>query len=432
MNLNITQKITQLRQHLKDPLYRNSIFLITNTAVTTGLGFFFWMIVARYYREYEVGVGAAIISSVTFLALLSTLGLDAVIVRFLSKAERPAELINSCLIITGIAALVISGIFLAGLDLWSPATRFVRDNGMFILSFLFFAVAWALSMVVDSVYVAMRRAEFNLAKNTIFSLLKIPLPIILTIFFHAFGIVSSWGLATGIALAISFFLFLPRVQRSYKPALKINLGIIKNVWKYSAGNYFSQIFMAAPFLLLPVIIVNVVDAKQNAYFYVAWMIAGLLFTIPSAVAQSLFAEGSHAERDLATNSRRSFKFVVLLLVPAIIIVVLLGKYLLLLFGENYSSNAMRLLWILGFSSLFTGVNYIYYSILRVRGRIGELVALRGLAALAVLITSAIVTPILGIVGIGYAWIGAQALVSIYVLLAVKMRLRAMRLRRSDS
>jgi hypothetical protein len=93
----ITLDVTRLRQHLKDPLYRNSIFLITNTAVTTGLGFFFWMVVARFYTVYEVGVGSAIISAVYFLALLSTLGLDVAIIRFLPKSQKPVELINSCL-----------------------------------------------------------------------------------------------------------------------------------------------------------------------------------------------------------------------------------------------------------------------------------------------------------------------------------------------
>ncbi len=97
-----------MKQHLKNPLYRNSIFLITGQAVATGLGFFFWMMVARYYTEYEVGIGVAIISAVCFLGLLSTFGLKVAIVRFLPKSEKPVELINSCLTLCGVIALVIS------------------------------------------------------------------------------------------------------------------------------------------------------------------------------------------------------------------------------------------------------------------------------------------------------------------------------------
>src|SRR4030042_6644019 len=240
--MNIVQRISQLRKHLKDPLYRNSIILIINFAMMTGTGFFFWMCVARFYTEYEVGVGSAIISSVRLLSLISMLGFNIAIVRFLSKSEKPQELINSCFTLTGIVNLVVSGIFIAGLDLWSPRTSFVQDNFAFILAFLFFSLGWALAALMDSIFVAMRRADLALIKNTIFSLLKIPLPIILTIFFHAFGIVSSWGIAIGIALIISFLLFLPRVQHNYRPALRLNINVIKEVWKYSAGNYFASLF----------------------------------------------------------------------------------------------------------------------------------------------------------------------------------------------
>jgi len=418
--------VTQLERLLKDPLYRNSLFLMANTAVTAGLGFFFWMVVARYYTEYEVGVSAAIISAVKLLALISTLGLDIALIRFLPKAREPGEMVNSCFNVCGIVALAVSGIFIAGLDLWSPAIVFVRENAMFLLAFILFAVGWPLSGIVDSVFIAKRRAEFALAKNTIFSLLKIPLPILLALFFHAFGIVSSWGVAIGIALIISLFLFLPRVQERYRPMLRINLNIVKDIWKYSSGNYFVSLFSAAPSLLLPIIVVNLLSGEQNAYFYVAWMISSLLFAIPLAVSTSLFAEGVHSEEELAANVRRSFRFILLLLVPAIILLVLLGKWLLLLFGEGYSSNGLTLLWILGSSSLFAGVNSIYYTILRVRGRIRELLVIHALIAITVLIASSLIAPTVGIVGVGYAWIGAQAITSIYVLLRVRVRSRARR------
>ncbi len=415
--------VTRLRYYLKAPLYRNSLFLIANTVFTTGLGFFFWMVVARFYTAYEVGVGSAIISAVFFLALLSTLGLDVAIIRFLPKSPKPVELINSCLALSGIVALVIGCIFLAGLGLWSPKLIFVRERAVFALAFLVFTCGWTLSGVIGSVFIAKRRAEFNLAKNTILSLLKIPLPILMVLFFHAFGIVSSWGIATVIAVAVCLFFFLPRVQESYKPLPNLNLNIVKNIWKYSVGNYFASILAATPSFILPIMIVNILSGEQNAYFYVAWTIAAIPFSIPGAASQSLFAEGSHFEEELSINARKALRFALILLVPAIILLVGLGKWLLLLFGSSYSSNALTLLWILGASSIFVGINSVYYTILLVRHRIRELLVLRGLITLAVLVASAFAMRAIGIVGIGYAWLGAQALVSIYVALTIRWRYR---------
>ena len=402
---------------------------MANTVVTTGLGFFFWMVVARFYTEYEVGVGAAIISSVRMLALISILGFNVALIRFLPKAEKPQELINSCFTLTGILNLVMAGIFVAGLELWSPKTSFIKDNAAFILAFIFFSLGWALSGLMDSIFVAKRRANFTLIKNTIFSLLKIPLPIVLTIFFHAFGIVSSWGLAIGIALIISFFLFLPRVQHNYRPALRLNLNVIKEVWKYSAGNYFANLFSSAPGFVLPIIVVNVLPyAEHNAFFYVAWTIATLLFALPYAVSVSLFAEGSHFEDSLRANTLKAFRFLLVLLIPAIIVLVLSGKWLLLLFGESYSTHGLTLLRILTLSGIFVGINQIYYTILRVRHRIRELIAIAAFEALTVLITSSLIIRETGIVGVGYAWIGAEALISLYVIGSVWLRLRAVRAR----
>jgi len=162
-------------------------------------------------------------------------------------------------------------------------------------------------------------------------------------------------------------------------------------------------------------VLNLLGAEQNAYFYIAWMIATLLFAIPGAIAQSLFAEGSHFEEKLRENVIKSLKFTFLLLVPAVIVLILLGKWLLLAFGQSYLLNALKLLWILSISSLPLAINYIYTNVLRVTGRIKELIAVWGFIALAVLLVSYLIMPITSIIGIGYAWLGAQAVVATYVL-----------------
>ena len=411
-------------QYIRIPLYRNSLFLMANTIVESGLGFFFWMVVARFYTEADVGWGAAIISAIGLLSLISRLGLGFALIRFLPKAEKPVEMINSCFTLSGIVALATAVIFIAGVDLWSPVLGFIKDDAIFVVAFVFFALFSTLTRMMELIFIAKRRADFVLSKNTIFSLLKIALPFILVLFFRAFGIVSSWGIAIGIAFAVSLFFFLPRVQTLYKPLPRLNLGIIKDIWRYSAGNYFAGLFAAAPALVLPIMIVNILGAEQNAYFYVAWKIAALLFIIPGAVSQSLFAEGSHFEDQLGINVRRSYRFIFLLLIPAIVVLFLAGKWLLLAFGATYSANALMLLWILAISGIFVGVNSVYSSILRVRGRIKELVVISGFITLSVLVGSYFIVPITGIIGVGYAWLAAQGLVSVYVLLAMRRQLKS--------
>jgi len=76
---------------------------------------------------------------------------------------------------------------------------------------------------------------------------------------------------------------------------------------------------------------------------------------------------------------------------------------------------LHLLWVLSLSSLPLALTHIYTGILRVTGRIKELMAIWGFIALSVLLASYLIMPVTGIIGIGYAWLGAQAVVAIYVL-----------------
>jgi len=63
--------VTEFFRDLRTPLYTNAIILMANTVVASGLGFLFWMVVARFYTPYEVGLVTTMIPVVVFLGMLS-------------------------------------------------------------------------------------------------------------------------------------------------------------------------------------------------------------------------------------------------------------------------------------------------------------------------------------------------------------------------
>jgi O-antigen/teichoic acid export membrane protein len=406
-------------KHINDPLYRNSYFLIANTAVINALGFAFWIIVARFYNDADVGLASTIITCMSLLIILSSLGFDIAFIRFLNKSEKPAEFINSGLTITGIASVFVAFVFIIGIDLWSPALGFIKDNPIFATAFIVFTFFLTISSILDSIFIAKSRAGFVLSKNTAISILKITLLFVFVLFFRSFGIVSSLGTATGVVVIIYLFLFLHRVQNAYKPRIKINLHTVRDVWKYSAGNYLACILYTATTFILMNLIINRLRAEDAAYFYVVWMITGVLFIIPGAISQSLFAEGSHFEDTFDANVRRSYRFTFMLLIPAIIILLFAGKWLLLAFGAGYSENGVVLLRFFALSGIFSGINSIYGTILRVQGKIRQLIIICALTTIATLTGSYFLMHTTGIVGIGYIWFAVQGATSIYFLFALK-------------
>ena len=100
-------------------LYRNAIYLMVNSVLLVLTGFFFWMAAARLYPVEAVGLTSAAIAAIGLLTLLSTLGLDYGLIRFLpGSGEKARDMINSCFTVGGLISIALAFIFLAGLVLF--------------------------------------------------------------------------------------------------------------------------------------------------------------------------------------------------------------------------------------------------------------------------------------------------------------------------
>lgn len=408
-----------LLDYASNSIYRNSFFLLLNTAVTSGLGFFFWMVVARFYNVADVGTAAAVISVINLLSMLSLVGLGDAIIRFLPNAEKPDEMINSCIMLSGVIALGTAAIFITGMSVWSPALLFIRENIFTLIAFLLLVLAWTVSMITDSIFIAGRRADFVLYKNTSISIMKIPLAALLAFFFHSFGIVGSQGIATILTFIFCLIFLVPRIQKQYRFVPALNLNIARKIIPYSAGNHIIAILDLASNQFLSILVVNTLGSEQNAYFYIAWMIANLLFAIPAAASTSLFVEGSHFENALDKKISEALRFNFILMVPAVVLLLLLAGFMLGLFGAGYATNGALLLRILAVSGILSCINSVYGSILRVKKRLREIGIIVTFKAVALVAGCYFILPVAGIAGIGYVWTTIQGLISIYVFFALR-------------
>ncbi len=413
----------RLKSLLRVPLYSNAIYLLGSSAANALLGFVFWIVAARFYAAEDVGLASAAISAVSLLAMLANLGLGYGLIRLLAHSGwNASKMINSCFTIGGLASIVAAFIFIVGLSFWSPALLFVRSNSGYLATFIIFTIASTLTSLAEQAFVAGRRAGFILLKNLIFNLLRLLLPILLAVYFHAFGIFASWGIAVVVALLISVPLFLPKVQSGYRTFFTINRAVVKAILPFSLGNYVSNLFWIAPAFILPIIVVNLLGAELNAYFYIAWSIGSVLAMIPGAGSLSLFAEGSYEEEKLEQMVWRSLKMVSVILLPLVILVLILADKVLLLFGDAYSENGATLLRLLAISALPLAVNVVYLSIKRVEKKLKVIIGMSASMAIITIGFSFYLLPQMGINGAGIAWFGAQGFIAL-VLIIVSLRKR---------
>jgi O-antigen/teichoic acid export membrane protein len=224
---------------------------------------------------------------------------------------------------------------------------------------------------------------------------------------------------------ISLFLLLPRLLTGYRFRLTIQRQIRKRLLHFSFANFIGEILWQVPILVLPLIIINILGAEANAYFYIARTIAWLPLAIPASTAMSLFAEGSsdYREEKLGSNLNQSFKLIAVLLIPAILILVFFGEKLLLLFGVEYSENSTHLLQLLALAALPASINLVYLGILRVERKLIKIIVITGVAGVGTLALSYLLLPQLNILGVGAAWLATQTMIALMIIPAFKKYMR---------
>lgn len=394
-----------------DSLYRNSIYLMLSTAIMAFFGFFFWMISTRLYASEHVGIATTLISIVGLISSFSLLGFNSGIVRYLPTSERKNQKINTSFALVAIASLSMGLIFLIFINIFSPKLLFIRENIFYAIFFIIVIVISSLNTISENVFIAYRASGYLLVKNTVFSIVKLALPVFL-VSLGAYGIFASVGISIVVAFMFGLIILIIKFSYLFRPT--ISREVVKRMTKFSLGNYIAVFIGGLPAMILPILILNNLGAKFSAYFYMDMMIANFLFIIPLATSQSLFAEGSYIETELKIHLKKAVMIIFMLLTPAIIITLLFGKYILLAFGLDYSNEGFEFLQLLSVSCIFVSINSVIGTTFLVKHRLKELIFINIINAVLILGLSYFLISE-ELLGIGFAWLISQATISICYL-----------------
>ena len=412
MNIVFPRNIKEFRNHLKDPLYKNSFYILLTMVIGGLLGFIFWIVAAKLYSQEEVGITTALISAVNLIVILSFLGLDQSIIRFFPEGNRTKIFITSLIAIT-MATVIFGVIFVAGINIWSPQLSIVKE---YLFIFFVTLVSFSLIQPTSQVFIALRKGNYYFYQNLLMGLRAL---ILFLPFLGKFGIFISFGLASLISLLFSmYFIFKFKIEKfNLKKQLRVDVNYLKDSFRFSIGNYVFVILITIPGYLLPILVLNVLGSEQTAYYYIAYTIGSVLFMISAAFGTSLFVEGSHGE-SLRKNTLKTTFATFIVLIPIAILLFIFGGYILGLIGANYI-NGLNLLKTIILSSFFYAVCMIYFSISRVQKNMSDLIVIGLLIFILLIGFSYIFMLKFGIVGVGYAWIVSYFAGSIFVILKIR-------------
>lgn len=373
------------------------------------LGFIFWTLVAHFYSPSQVGLASSLITAKVFISYVSLLGFDSTFIRFLPKTKRRNEHLDTGLLLVATAALVASTLFVIGAPHFAPRLALLHSNPWFSIGFVVLCVGAAVNLLTDSVFIAYRAASYNLViDGFIGSSAQLFLPIVLT-GIGAFGIYAAQGIAGVVAMLCSLYCLMRYF--AYRPRFVVQRQTLREVVHYSSGNYGASLLNTVPTFVLPLVVLNRLGSANAGYYYLASMIANMLFTIVYAVAQSLFAEGSYEDRELFVLVKKAGNFLALTILPASILLALLGPLLLRVFGDGYSEHAGHLLVILAAIGPVLSITAVGAIVLRITKQTQALLIINTLYAVSVC-GLALLWGSRGLVWVAVAWLCGQVITAV--------------------
>jgi O-antigen/teichoic acid export membrane protein len=408
----------QLRTLIRSTIYSNSVYLIAANAVSAGFGFLFWTAAARFYSRQEVGLAAGAVSGMNLIVMISVLGLDYAIVRFLPHESDATSVINTAFTIGASVVLMLSVFFLVGLGVWSPSLQPLRRDALSVASFIVATISMVITGLLNAVFLARMRSGLILAVSTVFGMVKV----LLALAFAASAtgltvLVGAWAGGTAASVVLGLLWSLRGTDGfNYRPRPMVRWAVVRRMIRFASANYLSAVLATAPLYAMPLVVLNLLGAEANAYFYVAASVSSLLAMVPTAVSMTLFAHGSQDNNLTAAQVVGGIRFSLSLLVPAIAMIFLFGGQILLLFGRAYSEGGTQLLWLLSLATLPMTLNMTYFSVRRVQNRMADVLFSLGWILVVTLGLGALLLPRMGLIGAGIVWVVAQSSVAAVVFI----------------
>jgi O-antigen/teichoic acid export membrane protein len=193
------------------------------------------------------------------------------------------------------------------------------------------------------------------------------------------GLLAAW--VAGIAVSM-LVLAVPSARRmlpgmSARPDWAALRSLRGATLAHNAFNLAGQM----PRLLLPVMATTLISPRAGAAFFIAWMVVGFLYTVPTHLSTALFAIGAGRLEELGHKLPFSFGLSLVLGAVGGPLLAVLAPRVLGVFGDAYTAEGATALRLLCLAYLPMVVKTHYVAVVRVQRNLarGSLVALLGAA-----------------------------------------------------
>jgi O-antigen/teichoic acid export membrane protein len=192
----------------------NAGAMVGTTAVTSLMGFAYWIVAPWFFSKHEIGLADTLFSAMSLLGAMSMMGLGTLLTGELTRQPgKEWSLINTALIVSG-GIGVIAGVIFAFLAPFLPHMNSVGSSPLDIILFALGVSLTALTMVFDQAVIGILRGDLQLGRNTLFSAVKLGLLFgcYFLLWHTSMAIYVTWLLGNVFSLSVVF------IRRSKKSA----------------------------------------------------------------------------------------------------------------------------------------------------------------------------------------------------------------------
>jgi O-antigen/teichoic acid export membrane protein len=353
----------------------NASSWVATTVVTSALGFVYWWLAARQFPPATVGFAAATVSAMLLLGSVGVMGLGTLLIGELPRQPgRERSLIATALMAAGLA----SGALGVGFAVIAPhISTELAPLAASVASVTLFGLGvslTAVTLVVDQAFLGLLRGEVQLGRNALFAVAKL-LALALAGLWLGDGsgmvIYATW--VVGSLVSLLGLAGLVAVKGGATSGYRVEWSMLRRLSGAALIHHALNLAMQAPHLALPALVATLLSTTTSAYFYVASMVAGLLFVGPVALTTALYAAGARAPAAFASRLRFSLSLATAGGLAGAGVLWLGGSHLLGLFGPAYAAEATDTLRILVLAIFPFIIRDHYVAVCRVRGQIAPAV-----------------------------------------------------------
>jgi O-antigen/teichoic acid export membrane protein len=402
------------------PAHRDGLALVLSSGLTSGLGLLYWVVAAWMFEPAVLGVNQVALNTMMLLGSVAHLNMTYALLRFVPVAGLAARRLVVLGYLAAItSAALIGGAFAAGAELWAPQLVEGIGYGRLVLFFVIATPIWSLFVIQDFVLTAVKKATTVPAANAVHSVLKIVLLVVAAQTAVVGGVAVSWVVATAvIVVGVNAWLLLSALPKHGRTvaddAMPITLG---GFTRFIRADYAGAVLWQCALFGLPLLVLARLEAEAAAVYGIVWTISQALYTVSSGMGQSMVAHSASDLAGLEKARRAMVRRALTLAVPVAAVVALGAPVWLSVFGEHYSRNGWLALVLASLSAVPNVITASTVNAARVRQRMGVLFGVPATLALAVIVGSWVLMPHMGITGVGLAWLVAQTLMAVGILIA---------------